>query len=220
MSREAVRIDIDDVQLDATLSMPQRARGLVLLADGGGRLSPHNQRIAQALEVRSIASLLLELHTPEESGDAANAGDADVDALARRLAGVAAWARRDPRTAALPPCYFGAGTVAAAALIATARAPAGIIAVVSHCGRPDLASAVLHDVRVPTLLIVGSDDEDTLARNRAAIRLLAGPSQLVIAPGGAHQSSSAAGLDVVARLAADWLLVHFGLATMAGASVV
>jgi pimeloyl-ACP methyl ester carboxylesterase len=87
------------------------------------------------------------------------------------------------------------------------------VAVVSRTGRPDLARSFLSEVRVPTLLVVGGEDPDALAINRAALHLLAGPSRLAIAPGATHVFSDPHALDVVAQLAADWLLEHLGTST-------
>jgi len=54
--------------------------------------------------------------------------------------------------------YFGASTGAAAALVAAAEPAAGIDAIVSRGGRPDLAGSRLAAVRAPTLLLVGGHD--------------------------------------------------------------
>jgi hypothetical protein len=63
---------------------------------------------------------------------------------------------------------FGASTGSAAALVAAAGMSGVDCAVVPRGGRPDLAEAVLIDVRAPTLLIVGGDDTGVLELNRSA----------------------------------------------------
>ena len=76
--------------------------------------------------------------------------------------------------AAAPQAPAPAGTApagstgAAAALWAAAGPGAGIAAVVSRGGRPDLARPRLAAVTVPTLLIVGGRDEVVLDLNRRA----------------------------------------------------
>jgi putative phosphoribosyl transferase len=100
---------------------------------------------------------------------------------------------------------FGASTGAAAALRVASELPARIGAVVSRGGRPDLAGdAVLSAVRAPTLLIVGGDDELTLALNREAFATLTCPKRLDIVPGATHLFEEPGALDRVAELAAGW----------------
>ncbi|MDB5307244.1 MAG: hydrolase, partial [Gemmataceae bacterium] len=82
-------------------------------------------------------------------------------------------------------------------------------AVVSRGGRPDLAGAALPQVRAPTLLIVGGNDEPVLTLNRQAlVRLGAREKQLVIVPGATHLFEEPGALEEVARLASVWLTRH------------
>ncbi len=104
--------------------------------------------------------------------------------------------------------YFGASTGAGAALLAAARAPESVGAVVSRGGRPDLANEVLPDVTAPTLLIVGGDDEVVLELNREAFNLLTCTRQLDIVPGATHLFVEPGALEEVARLAREWF-VHY-----------
>src|SRR2546429_284580 len=69
---------------------------------------------------------------------------------------------------------FGAGTGAAAALVAATEPPQAVRAVVSRGGRPDLAGEALEAVRAPTLLIVGGADEAVIEMNRKALQRMAG----------------------------------------------
>ncbi|MEX0704917.1 MAG: dienelactone hydrolase family protein [Planctomycetales bacterium] len=128
----------------------------------------------------------------------------DIELLADRLTGAVDWASRDEHTAGLPIGLFGASTGAAAALIAAARRPEAVRAVVSRGGRPDLAGDALAQVRAPTLLIVGGDDEPVIGMNRAAAERLAAEHRLEIVPGATHLFEEPGKLDEVARLAADW----------------
>lgn len=100
--------------------------------------------------------------------------------------------------------YFGASTGAAAALIAAARRPDVIRAVVSRGGRPDLVGRELAAVRAPTLLIVGGADAHVLELNRDAAAQLGGPCGLEIVPRAGHLFEEPGALDRVAQLAGDW----------------
>jgi len=110
------------------------------------------------------------------------------------------------RLARLPLGYFGASTGAAAALLAAARQPYRVGAVVSRGGRPDLAASALHQVKAPTLLIVGGADDVVLKVNRAALAWLdgGGPHQLAVIPGATHLFEEPGALEEAARLAGDW----------------
>src|SRR5204862_2895957 len=125
--------------------------------------------------------------------------------LARRLVGATRWAQSAPDTRGLRIGYFGASTGAAAALVAAARMPQSVHAVVSRGGRPDLAGPALPAVRAPTLLIVGGDDGPVISMNEEALAQLGAPvKRLVIVPGATHLFEEPGKLEEVARLAAEW----------------
>jgi alpha-beta hydrolase superfamily lysophospholipase len=210
MSCDGVKVTANGVPLGASLEVPGAARGLVLFSHGSGRHSPRNRRVARVLQARGFATLLVDLLTPEEAQIiTADAGlGFDVEFLAERLTGVTAWARRDPRTAELMPCYFGAGIAAAVALIAAARRTTEIGAVVSRGGRLDLAARYLPDVRAPTLLIVGAEDATTLALSRSVLERITCAHRLAVVPGATHLFSEPGALDEVAHLTAGWFLDH------------
>ena len=118
------------------------------------------------------------------------------------------WVVGDPTTAPLAVGLFGASTGAAAALVAAARRPEQITAVVSRGGRPDLAGTALTAVHAPTLLIVGERDPVVIDLNRRAARQLRCPHDLVFVPGATHLFEEPGGLDEVARLTGDWFATH------------
>jgi putative phosphoribosyl transferase len=101
--------------------------------------------------------------------------------------------------------YFGASTGAAAALVAAAKLPSLVHAVVSRGGRPDLAGEALPAVHAPTLLVVGSADETVLELNQQALARLRCEKRLVIVPGATHLFEEPGALDQVAGHASEWL---------------
>jgi putative phosphoribosyl transferase len=153
-----------------------------------------------------LATLLLDLLSPQEELDRANVFD--VELLAARLAGAAAWVRGRRSCAGLPVAYFGASTGAAAALWAAAEPGAGIAAVVSRGGRPDLAASRLGEVTAPTLLVVGGRDNAVLEFNRRAAAAMGGEVQLAVVPGATHLFEEPGTLQGAAELARDWFLTH------------
>lgn len=217
---EPVRIPADGVQLDADLTTPARSAGLVVFAHGSGssRHSTRNRHVARRLNDRGLATLLLDLLTPEEESLDARIGHLrfDIPLLADRLKAATLWAGSDPRVSLLPVGYFGASTGGGAALIAAAALPDEVHAVVSRGGRPDLADAALPRVRAPTLLIVGSLDLPVIGMNREAMARMSAPVEMVLVEGASHLFEEPGTLERVATLAADWLDRHLGAAGTEG----
>jgi putative phosphoribosyl transferase len=206
---ELVRdITIRPVGLDALLGLPPAAKGIVLFAhgSGSGRYSPRNNFVARELRDSGFATLLFDLLTVEEERDRRNVFD--IALLARRLLTATAWVRETAETAGLAIGYFGASTGAAAALVAAAAGDNPVAAVVSRGGRPDLAGPALSAVDAPTLLIVGGDDVDVLALNRAAYAQLHCDKQLTIVPGATHLFEEPGALEAVVEHARAWFLAH------------
>ncbi|HSD86598.1 MAG TPA: dienelactone hydrolase family protein [Kofleriaceae bacterium] len=207
-----IAIPIGELSLEGTLAIPAGAVGLVMFAHGSGssRHSPRNRHVATLLNQRRLATLLFDLLTAEE--EQIDAVDAtlrfDVDMLSERLVAATDAIIASGR-ASLPVGYFGGSTGAAAALIAAARRPAQIAAVVSRGGRPDLASASLAKVQAPTLLIVGGADTWVLQANREAAAQMNAPHEIAVVPHATHLFEEPGALDEVARLAGSWFIDHF-----------
>jgi putative phosphoribosyl transferase len=203
-----VRVTTGAVKLDGNLNLPEDSRAVVLFAHGSGssRHSSRNRYVARLLNGAKLATLLIDLLTPEEETIDARTAHLrfDIDLLAERLMHATDWLTHYPDTRDLPIGYFGASTGAAAALVAAAERPDRVGAIVSRGGRPDLAGPALSRVRAPTLLIVGGNDVQVIALNRAALAQLRCVKQLVIVPGATHLFEEPGTLDEVARLARDW----------------
>jgi putative phosphoribosyl transferase len=207
-----VRIPVGTVELEGDLGVPEGARGVVLFAhgSGSGRNSPRNRYVAQTLEEAGLATLLIDLLTPDEETVDLRTGHLrfDIGMLAERLAGATDWLTENPDTRDLRIGYFGASTGAGAALVAAARRPGEVGAVVSRGGRPDLAGDALSLVEAPTLLIVGGDDEPVIGMNEEALAQMRAEKSLEIIPGAGHLFEEPGALEEVARLAAGWFERH------------
>ena len=205
---EEVEPAAGEVRLAGYLTVPENAAGIVVFAHGSGssRHSPRNRYVARVLNEAGLGTLLFDLLTPEEELDRANVFD--IGLLARRLTEVTRWLRTQPRAARAAVGYFGASTGAAAALWAAAEPGAGIAAVVSRGGRPDLARPRLAAVTAPTLLIVGGNDDVVLDLNRRAQAELRCENHLAVVPGATHLFEEPGTLDAAAALARDWFLSH------------
>jgi dienelactone hydrolase len=212
LNSQLVSVPAGGVVLEGELVIPAGARGIVAFAhgSGSGRHSPRNRYVAQVLQSAGLATLLLDLLTPdEEAVDVRTAGlRFDIDLLADRVTRTIDWLSANADTRELRIGLFGASTGAAAALVAAARRPDLVRAVVSRGGRPDLAAEALAGVRAPTLLIVGGNDPEVLRLNRAAYARMTAERKLIVVPRATHLFEEPGTLEEVARLAADWFLVH------------
>ena len=200
------------VTLEGNLSLPDGAQGIVVFAHGSGssRHSPRNRYVAQALQQAGLATLLIDLLTPEEEALDLRTGRLrfDIELLAERVVGATDWLAQNPATAKLRIGYFGASTGGGAALVAAAERPDTIGAVVSRGGRPDLAGPALRRVRAPTLLIVGGNDGPVIRLNEIALAELPSEKTLEIVPGASHLFEEPGALEEVARLASGWFKRH------------
>jgi putative phosphoribosyl transferase len=214
MQEREVRISARSVTLEGNLDIPTGAGGVVLFAhgSGSGRHSPRNHYVAQELRQAGLATLLIDLLTPDEEEIDLQTRHLrfDIRMLAERLIGATDWLKREPDTRNLRVGYFGASTGAGAALLAAAERPEEIDAIVSRGGRPDLAREALAHVRAPTLLVVGENDVPVIEMNREAMERLRLEKELKIISGATHLFEEPGALEKVARLASDWFVRYLG----------
>jgi dienelactone hydrolase len=204
----AIRIPIGGgIWLNADLSTPCVAKGLVLFAhgSGSGRRSPRNRYVASELNLRQMATVLPDLLTDgEETFEQGSAAlRFDLSLLTERFVRIVDWAPTYDLVGTLPIGVFGATTGSAAALDAAALRPAIVRAVVSRGGRPDLATH-LAQVKAPTLLIVGGNDKTVLDRNCEACRLLTCTKELEVVSNATHLFEEPGALEAVASAAGGW----------------
>jgi putative phosphoribosyl transferase len=201
-----VEVVADGVRLPGMLETPDGAEGVVAFAHGSGssRFSPRNVQVAEYLNEQSLATLLFDLLTPEESDDRRNVFD--INLLGGRLIGATEWVTGRSEVAKMGVGYFGASTGAAAALVAAAELGGGIKAVVSRGGRPDLAIPVLDRVTAPTLLIVGGNDHPVIGMNEEAQRHMRCENSLVIVPGATHLFEEPGAIERVSEFASAWFV--------------
>lgn len=205
-----VQIISGPATLEGDLQIPHGARGVILFAHGSGssRFSTRNRFVARVLNEAGLATLLIDLLTrQEELLDQRTAQFRfDLPMLAARLVDAIGWLEREPQTHDLPLGLFGASTGAGAVLIAAARRPERVGAVVSRGGRPDLAVDALAHVTAPALLIVGGEDEEVIELNREAMAQMRAEVRLEIVPGASHLFEEPGALEMVAEMARDWFL--------------
>lgn len=212
MSEE--QIDAGRTVLSGNLDIPDGTRALVVFAHGSGssRLSPRNRFVAHIFNDVGLGTLLLDLLTPDEEVLDVRSREHrfNIGLLAERLLHATKWVKQKEQTRDLWIGYFGSSTGAAAALVAAAKAPQDVVAVVSRGGRPDLAGDALPKVQTPTLLIVGGNDDIVIQLNEQARDRMHCDVKLEIVPGATHLFEEPGALQKVAALASDWFIKHFG----------
>ena len=212
-----VRIPAGRAMLDGDLTIADQAKGLVLFVHGSGssRHSPRNQSVARTLNQAGLATLLFDLLTPEEESVDLYTREHrfDIGLLAERLVYATKWAKEQKETRDLRIGYFGSSTGGGAALVAAAKLPDEVNAVVSRGGRPDLADEALSKVKAPTLLIVGGEDHVVVDLNEQARAQMKCDCKIDIVPGATHLFEEPGALGEVAKLASDWFVKHIGRRT-------
>ena len=202
-----VAVTTGELALPGRLTVPADPAGIVVFADVSGRYgSVRSRAVAPVLHAARLGTLVFGLLTPDEAVD--RSWVFDVDLLDRRLHTVVDWLRCQPPVGHASIGLHGVGTGTAAALRVAAEPDSDIAAVVSRSGRPELAYDRLSQVRAPTLLIVGGEDDLVVDLNCRARDRLRCPNR-VVAINGAHRLFEEPGtLEAAAELARDWFSIH------------
>jgi putative phosphoribosyl transferase len=218
--------------LEGNLTIPDNlsfVKGIIIFVFGSSdaRHSPENRFIAQALNKEGLATLLVDLLSKEEEETDIRTekircklpgliqNKSNIKLLSDRLIKITDWLLTTTyyETHGFIMGFFGAGTGAAAALIAASERPTVMGAVVSSSGSLDLVSeVVLMNIKVPTLLIVGrNDDKNLIGINNNTIKQLCNveKKKFVVVPGAPSLSEDPGALENVARLASGWFRCYF-----------
>jgi putative phosphoribosyl transferase len=217
LSEYEVEIPVGSKKLYGRLDIPENPLGLVIFVHGSGssRFSPRNQAVSNVLNNEGIATLLVDLLTSEEELiDERNAKYRfNISLLAHRLVTITRWLSRNSLTSQIKIGYFGASTGAAAAILAAIEMPESVAAVVCRGGRTDLAvGANLRELRVPILMIVGSEDKEIIKVNLRSSKEFQSLNDIRVIQGATHLFQEEGALDQVAREATSWFLEAFKLA--------
>jgi len=199
-----IEIQLGAIVLKGNLRLAQKGTAIILFSHGSGssKLSTRNNYVADILLEKGFSSFLFDLLTKEE--DLIYENRFNIELLTERLVNVTKWIKKNPDTKKLTIGYFGASTGAASALYAATQMGTNIKAIVSRGGRPDLAIPILNKVNVPTLLLVGGNDDEVLELNKQAQSLIHGICELDIVEGASHLFEETGKLDIVAKLSSDW----------------
>jgi putative phosphoribosyl transferase len=195
--------------LAGDLVIPPNASELVVFAEDTGPASsnPRLRLIARSLLQRGLGVLLANLgHQDHENDELLN--QAPADATASRLDSLIRQTASCRRTRHLRLGIFASRGGTPAALLAAARQPSLVDALVSHCGTPELAADVLPKVTTPTLLIVGGNDKTGVEAHRKVQGNMNRKSLLQIVGGAGPHFHEPGKLDQVASMAFLWFRRH------------
>ena len=201
------------VSLEGDMRLPAQPRGLVVFPHNSGiRRGPRDGVVAQLLREEGLATLLITLLTNQEQLPDSRIAcfRFDTKLLAERLVGLADWLAKEPTTRDLAMGYFCGGSGSAGLLSAVQR-PELIRAIVLHNSAFDVAAVEPRQVKTPTLIIVGGDEEPQVGESDLLFEQLgAADKQLSPVPMAAMGPDKPGGLEEVARLASEWFGKHLG----------
>ena len=210
MEYREITIPVGTSQIQGNLTLIPNSKSLVIFAhgSGSGRLSERNQFAANILHQSQMSTFLFDLLTKQEDAIDQYTREFrfDIPSRLHRLILVTQWLQDNEKIASVKLGYFGASTGAGAALIAAARLPKAISAVVSRGGRPDLAEDFLPLVKCPTALIVGELDYDVITLNMLAYEKLHCTKELFIIPHATHLFQEEGTLKQASLVARDWFI--------------
>ncbi len=205
--KHELRIPAADCMLRAELRMTERPAGIIVLVHGSGttRHDSLNRFVAASLVRAGFAALLVDLLEDCEVHERHNVFN--VETQAERLVAVKEWLRSQPATRALDIGYFGTGVGAGVALMAAAKGPQGVGALVARGGRPDTALHCLYRVEAPTLFIASESgtDRDWV---EAAYRATGAWKNLVHIAGAGDSFREPRANEAVAQHTCRWFASH------------
>ena len=178
-----LRIPAAGRQLCGELRMAERPAGIVVLVHGSGvtRQDPLNRFVAACVVRAGFAALLMDLLEECEAHDRHHIFDLETQA----------------------------GVGAGVALLAAAKAPQGVGALVARGGRPDTAFHCLYRIDAPTLFIASESgaDRDWV---QAAYGATGAWKELVQIPSAGDSFREPHAIEAVAQHACRWFSWHLG----------
>jgi len=152
-----IAIPVGGRRLAALLHKPRATSGIVVVLHdtGADRHDAQDRRIVAKLRAARFATLQPELLDRREARERHDAFD--IELQCSRLLEVIAWVRAAPWAGGLPLGLFASGIAASVALLAAAKRPGEVRAVVCRDGRPDCAASSLPQVSAATLLLAERD---------------------------------------------------------------
>ncbi|HEY9599736.1 MAG TPA: alpha/beta hydrolase [Cyanophyceae cyanobacterium] len=213
-----IPVTAGSVVLEGNLALPVDAQGIVIFVHsrGSSRHNPQNHYLARVLRSAKLATLLIDLLTPQEQAIDRHTTHLrfDIGRLTERLLNVTDWLQQNPTTQNLKIGYLASDTGSAAAVMAAVEQPNWVGAIASCSGRPDLAGSALSRLQIPLLLIAGSYDSPGISFNQRSLVHVHSEKHLEIVLGASHLFEEPNALEEVARLASQWFQQHLNVTNL------
>lgn len=213
MSENPVRISFDDKHsVEGTVTVPKyNIGGLVIFVHGSGSsgYSPRNTFLSNVLNESGLATLLIDLLSPEESkiDNITREYRFNTKLLINRLLDVTDWAMQNKLTKDLRIGYFGSSTGAAVAIETAIQRTSRISTIVARSGRPDLVNKkMLQKLTSSILLIVGSNDPSILDISKKTLGYMTHShlKEIILIPGATHLFEEPGKIEQLSRIASKW----------------
>ena len=195
-----ISIPLGERRLEAALQVPRQPSGIAVFVHGSGvdRYDVRDRYVARRLRQAGFATLQPELLHVWQATERHNAFDIELQCA--RLLETVRWLEGNRWARGLPVGYFGSGIGAGVALMAAAKNPERVAAVICRGGRPDTSLFWLPRVKAPTLLIVEGLDGPYLLSYES----LGGKKELVVVPTGSRRFYEPSALEAVGSHACRW----------------
>lgn len=204
MNIKQVSIPIENIDIAATISKPDVAKGIVIFSHGlgSGRFSPGNVKIANQLQDAGFATLLCDLYDKQEFDS--DSVRFDLQKMVLRLEMIVMWLKNQSQYEKLQPALFGSSTGAAVAIKVASELGRVIKALICGGGRVDLTQDYIAKVTAPTLLIVGELDFHLIEVHRKIFEKLTAKKEMAIIPGASHLFEEPKKLEEVGKISIEW----------------
>jgi putative phosphoribosyl transferase len=202
----------NSVSLEADVVIPPKVEKVVFLvySTRGKRHSVSSHLFAEKLRQSGFATVAIALLTLHEEASDWHTKYLlfNANLLAERLGDATDWLIQQPLLKDLKRSYCGMGIEAGAVLLAAAEKPSRVEAIACINGRADFALAVLPQITMPTLLVVGEEDSLSQRINQKALGKIQSEKRLEQIPGATHLNEQPEVLEAIANLTAQWFEQH------------
>lgn len=154
LTRRSVRFETASGPLRGELGEPPDASDLVVFVTGNCGISnaPPERELANRLNEHGIATLAVDLLTPEEAMDRGNRGD--IELLRKRISLLAAWLDGHGSLGSLDVGFYAAETAADAVLRFVNETSMSVTAIALRNGYSDLTVGSPTDIDTPVLALI------------------------------------------------------------------
>ena len=199
-----VIIPIGSKKFRGTLTIPPRAKAVIIFAHGGGggRTAPRNNMVARFFNEKNFGTLLFDMLTVKD--DSSNKNNLDINLLSKRLTSATKWFIKQPESKGLKIGYFSVSSGTPAAIITAVKMPKLIFAIVSKSGRPDLSPHQINLLRTPILYVVGESDEPIVDINEEMYLRTPSQKDMVVIPEAGHFFDEPGALLQVSKYSLNW----------------